>query len=60
MRRAVSRGLLAIPSAAVDRAFSLLPAGIRPRQAGLKLQKLAYGVAADSPDALYRRMVSQW
>jgi asparagine synthase (glutamine-hydrolysing) len=61
MRRAVSRGLAGFSPASVDRAFSLLPARLRPRQAGLKLQKLAYGIGAcSSPDALYRRLVGQW
>lgn len=61
MRRGASRGLAALSPGLVDRLFSVLPRRMRPRQAGLKLQKLAYGIGAcSSPDALYSRIVSRW
>lgn len=61
MRRGVSRSLASISPGKIDRLFSWLPGRMRPRQAGLKLQKLAYGIGAcSSSDALYRRIVSHW
>jgi len=37
-----------------------LPSRMRPPQAGDKLHKLAAVLKLDSPDALYRRLVSHW
>ena len=43
-----------------DRLFGLLPAANRIRQPGDKLHKLAGVLGSADPDALYRRLVSQW
>jgi asparagine synthase (glutamine-hydrolysing) len=43
-----------------DRLFQWLPASVRPPQAGDKLHKLAGVLRNPSPDAVYRRLVSQW
>lgn len=40
--------------------FGLVPAGLRPQQAGDKLHKLASVLAMDDPGALYRRLVTHW
>jgi asparagine synthase (glutamine-hydrolysing) len=39
---------------------AVLPARLRPPQAGDKLHKMAAVLKLDSPDALYRRLVSHW
>ena len=39
---------------------AVLPKRLRPPQAGDKLYKLAAVLKLDSPDALYRRLVSHW
>ena len=40
--------------------LSLLPARLRPPQAGDKVHKLAEVLKLDSADAIYRRLVSHW
>jgi asparagine synthase (glutamine-hydrolysing) len=61
--RPVAAGLAtmigAIPPAALDRLFGLVPAGLRPRLAGDKLLKLA-GVLGQDTAGYYRTLVSPW
>ena len=59
--RGAAGGLLrALPPAAWDSLFALIPSGARPRLAGDKLHKLAAILRADGADGLYRGLVSQW
>jgi asparagine synthase (glutamine-hydrolysing) len=59
-----SRALTALSPDGWDRQFArlgpLLPAGLRQRTPGDKLQKLAGVLAAENPEALYHGLVSQW
>jgi asparagine synthase (glutamine-hydrolysing) len=55
----LSRAIGAVPPATWDRLFEAVPAGVRPRLAGEKLQKLA-GVLSDEPSGYYRSLVAQW
>src|SRR5436853_401870 len=43
-----------------NRLFGLVPAGWRPALVGDKLHKIATLLENPSPDAIYRRLVSQW
>ncbi len=49
-----------VPGALAGAAAALLPPGIRPSHPADKLRKLAGIVDAESPDALFRRLVSLW
>lgn len=60
LRRAAAGAVRAIRPGGWDALFGLLPEGRRPRQPGDKLHKLAGVLASPGPDALYRRLVSQW
>ena len=60
LRTAAASFLCMVPPAAWDRIFAAVPARIRPRQPGDKLHKLAGVLAADSPDDIYRGLVSHW
>jgi asparagine synthase (glutamine-hydrolysing) len=59
-----SRALTLLSPDGWDRQFArlgpLLPAGLRQRTPGDKLHKLAGVLAADTPEELYRGLVSQW
>lgn len=46
--------------AAWDRVSRILPRRLRPPQAGDKLHKVAGILGLGGPDAIYRRLVSQW
>lgn len=59
LRRCVSAGMKSIPPEVWDRACSLLPAHIRPPQAGDKIHKAAEVLMLEDL-ALYRRFVSHW
>jgi asparagine synthase (glutamine-hydrolysing) len=49
----------ALPPSAWDRAFGIVPSGMRPRLVGEKLQKLA-AVLGEEADDYYRTLVSPW
>lgn len=59
-----SRALTTLSPSGWDRQFArldpLLPASLRQRTPGDKLHKLAEVLAVESPEALYRGLVSQW
>lgn len=56
---AASDLITALPPSNWDGLFALLPAGVRPRQAGDKLHKLAAVLGAETRD-YYRVLVSPW
>ncbi|MGA1677457.1 MAG: asparagine synthase (glutamine-hydrolyzing) [Pseudomonadales bacterium] len=64
LRVAGASGLSAIPAEAWNELFGLLgpflPSRLRLSNPGDKLHKLAEVIAAPSPEALYRELVSQW
>ncbi|SMH57934.1 asparagine synthase (glutamine-hydrolyzing) [Azospirillum agricola] len=60
LRRTAAGMIQAVRPGGWDALFGLLPEGRRPRQPGDKLHKLAGVLASPEPDALYRRLVSQW
>lgn len=60
LRAGLAGALTALPPARWDAVFRMVPARLRPRQAGEKLHKLARVLGHDRPDALYRGLVSQW
>src|ERR1700742_395947 len=60
IRKGVSQTLRALPADRWSRLFDVLPARMRPRQAGDKLHKLASVLALDDAAALYRRLVTHW
>ncbi|MCK6449871.1 MAG: asparagine synthase (glutamine-hydrolyzing) [Alphaproteobacteria bacterium] len=60
LRRLASGAMRAVPACAWDRLFRAVPQRWRPPQPGDKVHKLARVVTYDSPDALYRHLVSQW
>jgi len=55
----LSRAIGAVPPAAWDRLFDVVPEGMRPRQPGDKLQKLA-GVLGDDAAGYYRNLIAPW
>lgn len=57
--RAISQLLSLASPSTWDSVFAVLPAGIRPRQAGDKLHKLASVLGADAAD-YYRVLISSW
>lgn len=60
IRHGLAQGLRAVPPDRWSRLLEVLPAHVRPRQAGDKLHKLASILALDDVGALYRRLVTQW
>ena len=60
LRRGAAGVIRTLPPQRWDALFSLVPASKRPRQPGDKLHKLAGVLGSGDPDALYRRLVSQW
>ncbi len=60
LRRGAAGLIRAVRPQRWDALFALLPDSRRPRQPGDKLHKLAGVLGAADPDALYRRLVSQW
>lgn len=55
----LSRMIGALPPAAWDRVFGVVPSGMRPRLAGEKLQKLS-AVLGEDADNYYRTLISPW
>lgn len=64
LRRLVAAAIFAIPATAWNGAFRtfgpLLPSRLRVSNPGDKLHKLAEVIGAESPELLYRLLVSQW
>ncbi|WP_448203398.1 asparagine synthase (glutamine-hydrolyzing) [Azospirillum sp. sgz302134] len=60
LRRGAAGLIRAVRPQSWDALAALVPASRRPRQPGDKLHKLAGVLGAGDPDALYRRLVSQW
>jgi asparagine synthase (glutamine-hydrolysing) len=60
IRKSFTQGLRALPADRWSSLFDVLPARMRPRQAGDKLHKLASVLALDDAAALYRRLVTHW
>jgi asparagine synthase (glutamine-hydrolysing) len=60
MRRAIATLLTAVPADRWSRAFSAIPAGVRPRQVGDKVHKFAAVLCAKGDTDLYRRLVTHW
>ena len=60
IRHALARVLRALPATRWSSLFNLLPASLRPTQAGDKLHKLASVLALDDIDLVYRRLVTHW
>jgi asparagine synthase (glutamine-hydrolysing) len=59
--RGASAGILnSVRPETWDRLFQAVPAGWRPALPGDKLHKIAKLLENPAPDALYRRLVSQW
>ncbi|HYH23134.1 MAG TPA: asparagine synthase (glutamine-hydrolyzing) [Azospirillum sp.] len=59
-RRGVARLLQAVPTGMWDALAAPLPAALRPERVGDRVHKGADWFAMPTPEALYRRMVSQW
>ncbi|MBM3509207.1 MAG: asparagine synthase (glutamine-hydrolyzing) [Alphaproteobacteria bacterium] len=59
-KRLVARALLGPSPAAWDRLFALLPRGLRQRNPGDKLHKLARVLGADDAGAMYQGVVDHW
>jgi asparagine synthase (glutamine-hydrolysing) len=55
LARAVGR----VPPSSWDRLFDMVPGGMRPRQPGDKLQKLA-GILGEDGAGYYRNLIAQW
>ncbi|HZJ12616.1 MAG TPA: asparagine synthase (glutamine-hydrolyzing) [Methyloceanibacter sp.] len=55
----LARLIGAVPPSAWDRLFDVVPEGMRPRQPGDKLQKLA-GVLGDDAAGYYRNLIAPW
>ena len=55
----LSRAIGAMPPTAWDRVFGVVPAGMRPRLVGEKLQKLSAVLDADAGD-YYRTLIAPW
>ena len=60
LRHALAATLTAMPADRWSRLLSVIPAGMRPRQVGDKLHKLATTLCADGDADLYRRLVTHW
>jgi asparagine synthase (glutamine-hydrolysing) len=59
-RRAMAKGLLALPPRAVDAAVRSIPARRRPRIPSVKLAKFASIAPLDDPAAMYAELVTHW
>ncbi len=60
LRSAAVSAARALSPATWDRLFGVVPARLRPVQAGDKMHKLAEVLERDRPEAIYLRLVSQW
>jgi asparagine synthase (glutamine-hydrolysing) len=60
LRGASAAALRAVAPETWTRLFSFVPAVLRPALAGDKLHKIATLLENPGPDAIYRRLVSQW
>ena len=59
-RRSLASVVERIGPLRIDRAAKVIPARVRPRQAGLKAEKIANVAALDDVAAMYLRTVSHW
>lgn len=60
LRAAMARAITTVPADRWSQALSLVPEGIRPRQIGDKLHKIAAILPCDGETDLYRRLVTHW
>ena len=60
LRHALAALLTAVPAERWSQLLSVVPAGMRPRQIGDKLHKLASVLCAEGDADLYRRLVTHW
>ncbi len=60
LRRSAAAALTAMSPDNWTALLAALPSRLRPPQAGDKVHKVATVLALDSPDAIYRRLVSHW
>ena len=60
LRNSIARGLLALPSGTLDAISQHLPQKLRRADMGSKVGQYATAVLGNSPDILYRRMLSHW
>jgi asparagine synthase (glutamine-hydrolysing) len=60
VRDVAATGLRSVSPGAWDRVFACVPASWRPALPGDKLHKLSGLLADPRPDAIYRRLISQW
>ena len=60
LRRGLAAALRALPPAAWQRMFDLIPEQKRPPQAGDKVHKLAGLLAAVGPEAFYANTITHW
>jgi len=59
LAKCLSRAIGAMPPSAWDRVSGVVPAGVRPRQVGEKLQKLSAVLGEDAED-YYRTLTAPW
>ena len=60
LRALAGRGLLAMPRAAWDRLFALVPSGLRPVRAGARVHALGNHLRQSGDDGLYRSLICHW
>lgn len=60
LRRGLARTIRQVPTRVWQRAFDVLPASVRPRQAGDKVHKFAGLLGAAGPAAFYANTVTHW
>ena len=59
-RHGFARGLNSVPRSAWGRLFGLVPDRIAPPDTAARVHRLATVLQLDSPDALYRDLISNW
>jgi len=60
LRNSAAAALIALSPDKWSALLSALPSRLRPPQAGDKVHKIAAVLRLDTPDAIYRRLVSHW
>jgi len=60
LRRLSARILRRIPETALDSCARLLPETVRPGQFGLKVRKASLALLHETPDSMYRQMLTHW
>jgi asparagine synthase (glutamine-hydrolysing) len=60
LRVAMARMIKALPADQWSRLLSIIPASVRPRQAGDKMHKIAGILPLDGETELYRQLVTHW